>query len=156
MPRFCSSCGAPMAEGAVTCSSCGTRAAQSVGGGTAAAPATATPSTGGLTDNVAGMLAYVTIIPSIIFLVMEPYNRNRFVRFHSFQNIFFFVACVALGIVLSIIGAVPFVGLLTIFIGPLIGLGLLVVWVILLLKAYQGQMFKLPFIGDLAEKQANG
>jgi uncharacterized membrane protein len=154
MPRFCSSCGAPMAEGAVTCSSCAARAAQSVGGGTAVAPA-ATPSAGGLTDNVAGLLAYITIIPSIIFLVMEPYNRNRFVRFHSFQNIFFCVACIALSIVMSIIGMVPMVGLITLFVWPLLGLGLVVVWVILLLKAYQGQMFKLPFIGDLAEKQAN-
>jgi uncharacterized membrane protein len=105
---------------------------------------------------VAGMLAYFTIIPSIIFLVMEPYNRNRFVRFHSFQNIFFCVACIAVSILLSIIGMIPMVGLLTLVIWPLIGIGFLVLWVILLLKAYQGQMFKLPFIGDLAEKQANG
>ena len=154
MPRFCASCGAPMAEGAISCSSCGTSTAQNVGGGAAAVPAAA-PSTGGLTDNVAGLLAYITIIPSIIFLVMEPYNRNRFVRFHSFQNIFFCVACIALGIVMSIIGMIPMVGLITLVIWPLIGLGLLVVWVILLLKAYQGQMFKLPVIGDMPEKQAN-
>ncbi len=143
-----------MAEGAITCGSCGAGAAQHVGSGAAAAPASA-PTTGGLTDNVAGLLAYVTIIPSIIFLVMEPYNRNRFVRFHSFQNIFFCVACIALGIVMSIIGMIPMVGLITLVIWPLIGLGLLVLWVILLLKAYQGQMFKLPVIGDMAEKQAN-
>ncbi len=155
MPRFCSSCGAPMAEGAVTCSSCGTGAGQPAGGGAAAAPAAA-PSAGGLTDNVAGLLAYVTIIPSIIFLVIEPYNRNRFVRFHSFQNIFLCVAMIALGIVMSIIGMIPMVGLLTLVLWPLIGLGFVVLWVVCLLKAYQGQMWKLPFIGDLAEKQANG
>ena len=45
--------------------------------------------TGGLEDNVAGMLAYITIIPAIIFLVVEPFNKRRFVRFHSFQSIFF-------------------------------------------------------------------
>ena len=156
MPRFCSSCGAPMAEGAVTCSSCGTGAGQPVGGGAAAAPAAA-PSAGGLTDNVAGLLAYVTIIPSIIFLVMEPYNRNRFVRFHSFQNIFFCVACIAIGIIVGILTNIPFLGLVfAFFLGPVIGLGCLILWVVLLLKAYQGQMWKLPFIGDLAEKQANG
>ncbi|HLK34921.1 MAG TPA: DUF4870 domain-containing protein [Terriglobales bacterium] len=154
MPRFCSSCGTPMAEGAVTCGSCGASGAQAVGGGAAAAPAAA-PATGGMSDNVIGMLAYVTIIPAIIFLVMEPYNRNRFVRFHAFQSIFFCVACIALSIVMSIIGMVPMVGLITLFIWPLIGLGFLVLWVILLLKAYQGQMWKLPFIGDLSEKQAN-
>jgi uncharacterized membrane protein len=41
-----------------------------------------------MADNVAGMLAYITIIPAIVFLVMEPYNRNRFIRFHSWQSIF--------------------------------------------------------------------
>jgi uncharacterized membrane protein len=144
-----------MAEGAVTCSSCGTGAGQPVGGGVAAAPAAA-PSAGGLTDNVAGLLAYVTIIPAIVFLVLEPYNRNRFVRFHSFQNIFLCVGMIALGIVMSIIGMIPMVGLLTLVLWPLIGLGFLVLWVVCLLKAYQGQMWKVPFIGNLAEKQANG
>src|SRR5689334_25157143 len=146
---FCSSCGAQIADGSTTCPACAGRVAATV-------PPVATAGTTGMADNVAGMLAYITIIPAIIFLVMEPYNRNRFVRFHSFQNIFFCVACIALGIVMSIIGMIPMVGLITLVIWPLIGLGLLVVWVILLLKAYQGQMFKLPVIGDLAEKQANG
>ena len=154
MPRFCSSCGSPLAEGAITCGSCGKAAVQPVGGGAAAVPAPAA-GTGGLTDNVAGLLAYITIIPAIIFLVIEPYNCNRFVRFHAFQSIFFCVACIALSIVMSIIGMVPMVGLLTLFLWPIVGLGLLVVWVVLLLKAYQGQMFKLPLIGNMAEKQAN-
>ncbi len=46
------------------------------------------------------MLAYVTIIPAIIFLVLEPYNKNRFIRFHSFQSIFFCVALIALSVAL--------------------------------------------------------
>jgi uncharacterized membrane protein len=108
-----------------------------------------------MTDNVAGMLAYVTIIPAIVFLVMEPYNRSRFIRFHSFQCIFFAVAWTALWIVLSIIAHVPLLGWLTILIWPLIGLAGFVIWLVLLLKANQGQMFKLPVIGDMAEKQAN-
>jgi uncharacterized membrane protein len=154
MPRFCASCGAAMAEGAFTCAACGKAAAQSTGAGAAVAPAP-TASAGGLTDNVAGLLAYVTIIPAIVFLVMEPYNRNRFVRFHSFQSIFFCVACIALGIVLSVVSAIPFVALLGLFIWPIVALAELAVWVVLLLKAYQGQKFKLPVIGDMAEKQAN-
>jgi len=107
-----------------------------------------------LTDNVAGMLAYVTIIPAIIFLVMEPYNKSRFVRFHSFQSIFFAVAWTVLWIALSIVGMIPVLGWATILIWPLLGLGGLIIWIILLLKANQGQMFKLPVIGDMAEKQA--
>jgi uncharacterized membrane protein len=110
---------------------------------------------GGLTDNVAGMLAYVTIIPAIIFLVMAPYNRSKFVRFHSFQCIFFWVGVTAICIALSFVGMIPVIGLLTLFILPLIGIGALIVWIILLMKANQGLMFKLPVIGDMAEKQAN-
>ena len=108
-----------------------------------------------MADNVAGMLAYVTIIPAIIFLVMEPYNKSRFVRFHAFQCLFFAVAWTVLWIALSIVAHIPILGWLTILIWPLVGLAGLVIWVILLLKANGGQMYKLPFIGDMAEKQAN-
>jgi len=147
---FCSSCGAQIPAGATTCPACS--AAASPGGSPAG---TAHSAGGGLTDNVAGMLAYVTIIPPIIFLVMEPYNRNRFVRFHAFQSIFFCVAWTVLWIALSIVGMIPVLGWATLLIWPLLGLGGLIIWVILLLKANQGQMFKLPVIGDMAEKQAN-
>ncbi|HME33664.1 MAG TPA: DUF4870 domain-containing protein [Candidatus Sulfotelmatobacter sp.] len=146
---FCSVCGAQIADGTTACAACAGRVA------TAPPVPQASASTGGMTDNVAGMLAYVTIIPAIIFLVMEPYNKNRFVRFHSFQNLFFAVAWIVLWIALSIIAHIPILGWLTILIWPLIGLGGLILWVILLLKANQGQMWKLPVIGDMAEKQAN-
>jgi uncharacterized membrane protein len=144
---FCTVCGAQTPDGSTVCPAC-TRS-----GAPAARPAQATA--GGLSDNVAGMLAYFTIIPAIIFLVLEPYNRSRFIRFHAFQCIFFAVAWTALWIVLNIIAHVPLFGWLTILIWPLIGLAGFVVWIILLLKANQGQMWKLPVIGDMAEKQAN-
>lgn len=140
---FCNMCGAQIADGTTTCPACSSRAS--------AAPVSA----GGLTDNVAGMLAYVTIIPAIIFLVMEPYNKNRFVRFHSFQSIFFCVALIILQIGLSIMTTVPFMALITIPLHLVIGIGAFVLWIILLLKANQGQMYKLPVIGDMSEKQAN-
>ncbi len=146
---FCNMCGAQIADGTTTCAACAGRAA------TAPPVPQASASTGGMTDNVIGMLAYVTIIPAIIFLVIEPYNKNRFVRFHSFQNLFFAVAWIVLWIALSIVAHIPILGWLTILIWPLIGLGGLILWIILLLKAYQGQMWKLPMIGDMAEKQAN-
>ncbi|MBV8050589.1 MAG: DUF4870 domain-containing protein [Acidobacteriaceae bacterium] len=154
---FCTSCGAQIPAGASTCPTCSrpATAGGAAGAAAGAAPATIQASTGGLTDNVAGALAYVTIIPSILFLVMAPYNRNRFIRFHSFQNIFFAVAWIALWIVLNIVAHIPLFGWLTILLWPLIGLGGFVIWLILILKAYQGQMFKLPAIGDMAEKQAS-
>lgn len=108
-----------------------------------------------MTDSVAGMLAYVTIIPAIVFLVMEPYNRNRFIRFHSFQSIFFCVALIAISIALSIFSFIPFLGLILLPLHLLIGLGAFALWIVLLIKANQGQMWKLPVIGDMSEKQAN-
>lgn len=147
---FCSSCGAQIPAGSTACPNCSIPATPAG----AAAPA-AQPGASGLTDNVAGMLAYVTPIPSILFLVLEPYNRNRFIRFHSFQNIFFCVAMVAISIALSIFSLIPFIGLILLPVHLLIGVGAFAVWIILLLKANQGQMFKLPIIGDMAEKQAN-
>lgn len=108
-----------------------------------------------MSDNVAGMLAYVTIIPAIVFLVVEPYRRSRFVRFHSFQSIFFAVAWTALWIVLNIVTHIPLLGWLTVLIWPLVGLAGLIIWLVLLLKANQGVMYKLPVIGDMAEQQAN-
>ena len=146
---FCSSCGAQIPAGATSCPACAHPGTAPAGGGTVAA----SPSTG-LTDNVAGMLAYITIIPAIIFLVVEPYNRSRFIRFHSFQSIFFAVAWTVIWIALSFVGMIPVLGWLTLLIWPLLGIGGLIIWVILLLKANQGQMFKLPVIGDMAEKQA--
>jgi uncharacterized membrane protein len=142
---FCSGCGMQIADGSTMCPAC-----------SAKAPARAAQgATGGMTDNIAGLLAYVTIIPAIIFLVVEPYNRNRFIRFHAFQSIFFCVAWIVIHVGLSVLGAVPGLILLTIPLHFVVGLGLFVLWIILLIKAYQGQMFKLPVIGDLAEQQAN-
>jgi uncharacterized membrane protein len=143
---FCSSCGAQIPDGTTVCAACAGRA-----------PAVSAPAatTGGMADNVAGMLAYITFIPAIIFLVMEPYNKKQFVRFHSFQSIFLTVALFALWIALTILHFVPFLGLIMIPLDLLIWLGAFVLWIILLIKANGGQMYKLPFIGDLAEKQAN-
>jgi len=138
----------------MVCPACGKAAGQGSQGGTATAPATAT--TGGMADNVVGMLAYITFIPAVIFLVMEPYNRNRFVRFHSLQSIFFCVGAVVVGVALSILSMIPFLGwIVGMLLSVVFSLGVLIVWIVLLLKAYQGQMFKLPVIGDMAEKQAN-
>jgi len=141
---FCPNCGTQIADGA-PCPKCA-GAAPSAGGGAAV---------GGLTDNLAGALAYVTFIPAIVFLVLEPYNKNRFIRFHAFQCLFLTGALFIVGIALAIVALIPFVGIITIPLHFVVWIGSLVLWVILLLKAYQGQKFKVPVIGDMAETQAN-
>jgi len=151
MAQFCSACGAEVGQGAAFCPKCGksTGAAAAVGTGSAgAAPAQAAAPATGLQENVAGLLAYL-FIPAIVFLVMEPYNRNKFIRFHAFQAIIYEVAWI---IVATILGLLPLLGL---FLIPLVGLAFMIGWVVCMIKAFQNQIFKLPVIGDIAEKQAN-
>jgi uncharacterized membrane protein len=103
----------------------------------------------GLSDNAAGALAYITIIPAIIFLIVEPYNRNSFIRFHAWQCIFLSIAAFAVHTVLTFI---PVIGWILI---PFVSLAFLIIWIIALVKALKGQRFHVPFIGAFAERQAN-
>jgi uncharacterized membrane protein len=123
--------------------------------GTAPAPASGS----GLQDNVAGMLVYLVGILAIVFLVIEPYNKNKFVRFHSFQCLFYWGAVIAASIALTIasfvIGMVPVVGgIIDLVLWLALWGGMFVGWVMLMVKAYQGQMWQLPVIGKLAADQA--
>ncbi|HWA94714.1 MAG TPA: DUF4870 domain-containing protein [Terracidiphilus sp.] len=111
-------------------------------------PTPAQPAQSGLSDTAAGALAYVTIIPSIIFLVIEPYNKNSFVRFHCWQNIFFTIAWFIVDVVLSVI---PVVGWIIL---PIAMIGFIVIWIIMLLKALKGERYQLPIIGKYAAQQA--
>jgi uncharacterized membrane protein len=115
-----------------------------------------TPQTG-LSDDAASGLAYFTPIPAIIFLVVPPYNQSAKVRFHSWQSILLFVAAIVISIILGIVlGIVMFIipFFLTRLLWLLIDLAWLAIWLLPVINAFQGKRFKLPFIGDLAEKQA--
>jgi uncharacterized membrane protein len=112
-----------------------------------------TPQTG-LSDSAASGLAYITFIPAIIFLVTAPYNQKPLIRFHSWQSIFLTIAWFAVHVGFIIVGHVPFFGLLLFPVRMLVGLGFFVLWLIVLIKTFNGQMFKIPVIGDLAQKQA--
>lgn len=107
--------------------------------------ATAKTSTG-MQANVEALLAYlVGFVTGIVFMIIE--KENKFVRFHAMQSIFLsgglFVAHI-------ILGFIPYVGWIISILLSLLGL---VLWIILMLKAYQGELYKLPVIGDIAEKQ---
>jgi uncharacterized membrane protein len=104
----------------------------------------------GLSENAAGALAYVTIIPAIVFLVIEPYNKSPFVRFHCWQCIFLAIACFVVEVILGII---PVIGWIII---PFFMLGVLGLIIFIAMKAYGGQKIVLPVIGPFAEKQAGG
>lgn len=119
------------------------------------ASSTPTPAAStGMSTNVAGLLCYlVGWITGLIFLLMEPYKNDKTIRFHAFQSIFFNVALIPVYIgefILAKILSASIIGLLSL----VIGLGVLVIWIFLMFKAYNKQIFKLPVIGDLAAKQA--
>ena len=100
----------------------------------------------GLDENVAGLLCYVLgWVTGLVFFLIE--KDSKFVRFHALQSIIVFgVLCVAS----IILRWIPLIGGV---ISGLIGLLALVLWIILMIKAYQGEKFKLPWAGDIAEKQ---
>lgn len=113
----------------------------------------------GMQANVSALLSYVAgWITGLIFFLIE--KDNKYVRFHALQSIIVFGALTASGIVLSIIFSLfmmmqlgfmyPIFSVLSL----LIWLAALILWVILMIKAYQGERFKLPIVGDIAEKNS--
>jgi uncharacterized membrane protein len=137
----CPACKAETGSDSAFCPHCGANTAT---GAAAAIPA----QQGGLSETAAGVIAYLTIIPAIIFLAMDPYNRSSFVRFHAWQSIFFGLAVIASNFIL---GLIPIIG--WILLCPL-WLVFLILWILVMVKASKGERYKLPFIGNFAEQQA--
>jgi uncharacterized membrane protein len=111
--------------------------------------------------NVVGALAYLAgFVTGIVFLVVDPYKSNSFIRFHAFQSIFFNVACVGFWIIWMILSAVltpltagvfGFISLSLMLIFTLAGFG---IWIFLMYQAYQQKLFKLPVVGKFAAERA--
>ncbi|MGA9979216.1 MAG: zinc-ribbon domain-containing protein, partial [Candidatus Sulfotelmatobacter sp.] len=99
MPLSCPQCSALMPDSAAFCPGCG-RPMQ--------IPVRAQAKIGILTENMAGALAYLTFIPATAFLLIEPYSKNRFVRFHCLQCLFLTLTCLLLGVALKLASLVLF------------------------------------------------
>ena len=176
---FCSKCGTNVAEGMAFCPACGSPVKAAAPTPAAAAPTpaarvTPTPapaappgaypppaSSAPLAPNIAGLLTYIAgVITGIVFLVIEPYNKDKFVRFHAYQSIFFCVATIVIQIALSIVTGIlvhlsfGIFGLLMFPVEGLVGLAFFLLWLFLMYKAYNNERFMLPIIGELAAKQA--
>ena len=105
----------------------------------------------GLDENVAGLLCYVGWwISGIVFYLLEP--DNKFIRFHALQSIIAFGPITGALIVIASVSWIPILGWLLGAIGTIILIIAIILWIICMVKAWQGQMFKLPWAGDLAEK----
>lgn len=103
-----------------------------------------TKSSTGLEENIAGLLCYLgTIVTGIIFFALE--KKSSFVKFHAMQSIVLYVFLWILGLG---VGYVPLVGWL---LKALISLTGFILWIVLMVKAYQHEQTKLPIVGDITE-----
>jgi uncharacterized membrane protein len=152
---YCAKCGSPV-EGKF-CAKCGSPVGAAPGDVPAApaAPVSGNPGLG-MDENLAAALCYIPII-GLIFLLVEPYNKNKTIKFHAMQSLFYCIAWIAVGIVLGIFGGILMpLGMwgFWLLISRLVQLALFVGLIIMAVKAYQGSRFLMPIIGPLAEKQA--
>jgi len=147
MSLACPDCSAHMPETAAFCPNCG-RAMKST--------PRALGKVGALSEPIAGALSYLTFIPAIFFLLRPPYRQNTFVRFHAFQCLLLSLTAISLAAALRlaalILVLIPTVGpLLIALITGVASIALVLLWIVLIAKAFQGETFKLPVLGDLAE-----
>ena len=166
----CQSCGAALAADTRFCQSCGSPIeprsdvpASAVESSAAVVVMSPSVQTGSKTmdTNLVGALTYLAgFITGIIFLVLDPYKSNSFVRFHAFQSIFFNVAWIGFWIVWMILSAVltpltagifGLIALPLMLIFTLAGFG---IWVFLMYQAYQQELFRLPIVGKFAAEHA--
>ena len=139
----CAKCGTKNAEGTKYCQSCGSMLDTSKVAG----------STTSLEPNVAGLLCYVLgWITGLVFILIE--KENKFVRFHAMQSIVTFGAFTVLWIPFSILSQMDILAILFGILQAIIGVLVFVLWIVLMVKAYQGEKFKLPIAGDIAEKNS--
>jgi uncharacterized membrane protein len=108
----------------------------------------------GMQPNVEAGLSYVGIwITGLIFFLLE--KQNRFVRFHAMQSILFFGGLTVIRIILSILSVIPVLG----FFAYILWIAVLIIgvvgYIVLLINGFQGKYFKLPIVGDYAERYAN-
>ena len=160
----CTRCGTQMIDNSGFCQNCG-QASSTQGAGMVGQPATGaavmssaqTSTATALQPNIAGLLCYILgFVTGIFFLVAEPYRRDAFVRFHAYQSIFLSVGGIvlrfALGMLLSFTPWTLWSLISTM--SSLVSLALFLLFLLLMYKAYGNERFKLPVIGDLAERQA--
>jgi uncharacterized membrane protein len=107
----------------------------------------------GLDENIAGLLCYLLgIVTGIVFYILE--SENKFIKFHALQSIIVFGNLLIIsGVVVPIIFTIPLLGsIVGSILSLVVSIAALVLWIVLMFKAYQGEKYKVPIAGDLAEK----
>jgi uncharacterized membrane protein len=106
----------------------------------------------GLEENIEAMLCYVLgWITGILFLLLE--KESEFVRFHAAQSTVTFLGFTVVSVIIGQLSAIPLIGLMFMIINALIAIFACIVWLVCMIKAFQGERFKLPIVGNIVEKQ---
>jgi len=152
----CTKCGAAIADNAAFCGSCGSAQSAAPSAVPTASPAAAAPAQSQMSENVAGLLCYlVGWITGLIFYFID---KRPYVRFHAAQSIVVFGGLHIINIALGVMFGMSLMmgglggfsaGMLLYW---LVGLVSFILWVLLMIKAYQGERFRVPVAADLAEK----
>jgi len=153
----CTKCGAAIADNAAFCGSCGSaQATASTASAPAGAPAALAPAQSQMSENLAGLLCYVVgWVTGLIFYFID---KRPYVRFHAAQSVVVFGGLHIINIALGVMFGMSLMmgGLGGFSVGVLfywlIGLISFILWILLMIKAYQGERFRVPVAADLAEK----
>lgn len=151
MSGVCAACGAPTLDEHAECPQCG----HEVGSPSpAASTAPQAREQGRVPENLAAVLAYITVIPAIVLLLTKPYSKNEFVRFHAFQSVAIAVASTLMATLFLLLANVSAINLLMIPVSLIAAIGIALVVLVCMIKAYQHQFYPLPVLGAWAQKQS--
>lgn len=154
---ICPNCSFEMPEISAFCPGCG----RSVKAPEEASPTLPqAPASSGFRDSLLAVIAYIAIVPAIVFLSIPSLGNTRFVRFHSWQSLFFAIASIVAGILerllFAILPAIPYVGFLLGWLSVgLVFMAIVLLWVVLVAKAAMGEGYELPWIGNWAARFAD-
>ncbi len=106
---------------------------------------------------VAAATYLLGLVTGILFLYLEPYDKDEFVRFHARQSIAFSLAVIVINVVLGVsIAVLPFgLGRLLSALLEIVNLLLAIMWIFLMYKAYSGERYRIPELADLADSFSN-
>ncbi|MBV9480799.1 MAG: hypothetical protein JO249_08590 [Acidobacteria bacterium] len=152
MTTVCAVCGAPRSNEQAACPSCGDAGksrAKEDAASTSRVRVQPTPR-----ENLVATLAYLTAIPALVLLCTRPYRKNQFVRFHALQSIALAASTLALMFTFLLLANLAAINLLLIPVALIAGIGIALLVIVCMIKAYQHRLYKLPVLGEWVERHA--
>ena len=102
-------------------------------------------------ERAAAAVAYLTFVPAAVILLLPAFRKSRFVRFHAWQSVLLWVVFLVLTMIALFLSNVAAAMVFLLF-GILASLAMLFLWIVLTIKAWQGERFEVPLFGELAAR----